>query len=93
MVLKCTSQIITQICKLMYGQWLHHIKLKHAVESLDDNTKEIIVNSEITDKHEQVQDTLPTAITHTLLHSSPQYYIPRSRQEKIGTTSSRRLER
>ena len=38
-VLKWDSQLIKQVWKLIYGQWLHHSKLKHSGEALDDNTK------------------------------------------------------
>ena len=51
-------QLITQICRLIYGQWHHRSKLKHALEALYNNAKELILDAEITDKHEQVQDTL-----------------------------------
>ena len=34
--LKCSSQLITQIWNLIYRQWLHHSKLKHSGEVLDD---------------------------------------------------------
>ena len=56
--LKWASQLITQIWKLIYGQWLHHSKIRHAGEALDDNARELILDAEITDKHERGQDTL-----------------------------------
>ena len=40
--LKWSSKLINQICKLIYGQWLHRIKLNHSGEALDDYTKEVI---------------------------------------------------
>ena len=58
-VLKWASQLITKIWKLVYRQWLHCSKFKHAGEVLDDNTKEIIHIAKITYEHGQVQDTLP----------------------------------
>ena len=57
--LKWAIQLITQIWKLIYGQWIHHIKLKHTGEALDDNTKELILNAEIKDEHGSGQNTLP----------------------------------
>ena len=48
-VLKWSSQIIAQIWKLIYFQWIHCSIFKHAVESLDDNTNELIINTEIID--------------------------------------------
>ena len=53
------SQLNTQIWKFIYSQWLHCRKLKHSGEALDDHTKELVLDSKITDKHELVQDTLP----------------------------------
>ena len=37
--LKWASQLIKQICTLIYVQWIHRSKLKHAVEALGDHTK------------------------------------------------------
>ena len=37
--LKWASQTTTQIGKIIYVQWIHLSKLKHAVEVLNDNTK------------------------------------------------------
>ena len=59
MGLKWASQIFTQIWKLIYAQWLHRSKLKHTIEALDDNTKELIINAKIIDEHGRGQDTLP----------------------------------
>ena len=59
MALKWASQLTTQIWKLIYGQWLHLSKLKHTGEALDDNTKELILEAEITDEHGRSQDTPP----------------------------------
>ena len=56
--LKLASQLIKQIWKLIYRQCLHHSQIKHAREALDDNTKELVLNSEITYKHKRGQDTL-----------------------------------
>ena len=49
--LKLASQLITQIWRLIYGQWLHHSKLKHEVEELRYHAKELILDADITDKH------------------------------------------
>ena len=57
--LKWASQLITKIWKLVYSQWLHHSKLKHAGKALDDHTKYLVIDAKITGKHKQVQDTLP----------------------------------
>ena len=56
---KWSIQLITQIWKLVYGQWLNCSKPKHTIEALDDNTKELIIKSKIIDEHIHVQDTLP----------------------------------
>ena len=56
---KWANQLITQIWKLVYGQWLHHSKLNHAGEVLDDHTKELILDAKITYKHKQGQYMLP----------------------------------
>ena len=53
-----SSQLITQIWKLVYSQWIHCSKINHAGEALGDNTKEIILDSKITDEHSRGQDTL-----------------------------------
>ena len=37
--LKWASQLITQIWKLNYGQWLHRSKTNNTGETLDDNTR------------------------------------------------------
>ena len=50
MVLKWASQLITQIWRLVYEQWLHSSKLKHARESLDGHAKEIILDDDIIDE-------------------------------------------
>ena len=55
---KWSSQLITQIWKLVYEQWLHRSKLNHTVESLDDHAKELILDAEITDEHKRGQYTL-----------------------------------
>ena len=47
--LKCSSQLITQLWKLVYGQWLHRSKLNHAGELLDNHTKVLILKAEITE--------------------------------------------
>ena len=39
MGLKWDSQLITQIWKLIHGQWFHCSKLKQAGEALGDNNK------------------------------------------------------
>ena len=57
--LKWSSQLITQIWKLIHRQCLHHSKLKHVGEALDNPANDLILDSKIKDKHEQVQDTLP----------------------------------
>ena len=57
--LKWASKIITQIWRLIYGKWLHHSKLKDEGEALDNHAKELILDSKITDEHEQGQDALP----------------------------------
>ena len=51
MGLKLASQLITQIWKLIYRQWLHHSKLNHTGEALDNHTKELILNAKILDEH------------------------------------------
>ena len=38
---------------------VYRSKLKNTRKSLDDNTKELILDSEITDEHGRGQDTLP----------------------------------
>ena len=58
MGLKLASQLIKQIWKLIYKQCLHQSQIKHAREALDDNTKELVLNSEITYKQKRGQDTL-----------------------------------
>ena len=55
MGLKWASQLITEIWKVIYVKWLHRSKLKHAREVMDNHTKELILDSEITDKHKQGQ--------------------------------------
>ena len=59
MGLKWASQLITQIWKLIFGHWLHRSKLNLVGEALDGNTKELVINTEITDEHIPCQDTLP----------------------------------
>ena len=59
MGLKWDSQLITQIWKLIYRHWIHHSKLNHTVEALDNHTKELIPDAEIIDKHELGQETIP----------------------------------
>ena len=59
MGLKWDSQLITKIWKLIYGQWIHCSKLKQPGEALNDNTKELILDTKITDEHGRGQDTLP----------------------------------
>ena len=49
--LKWDSQLITQIWRLVYIQCLHHSKVNHAGEALDDNAKELIIDAKITDKN------------------------------------------
>ena len=56
--LKLASQLITQIWRLIYGQWLHSSKLKHAGEALDNHAKELILDAKITDEYERGQDAL-----------------------------------
>ena len=58
MGLKWASQLITQIWKLIYSQWIRHSKLKHTGGALGDNTKELILDAKSTDEHGKVQDTL-----------------------------------
>ena len=58
--LKRASQLITQIKKIIYNQWLYRSKLNHAGETPDNNTNELIFNDEIKDKQNRVQDTLPS---------------------------------
>ena len=36
-------QLITQIWKLIYGQWVHRSRLKHAGKALEEHTKELIL--------------------------------------------------
>ena len=57
--LKWASQITTQIWKFINRQWINRSKFKHAREVLDNHTKELILDAEITYEHEQGQDTLP----------------------------------
>ena len=47
--IKWAIQLVTQIWKLIYGQWIHQRKLKQAGEVLNNNTKELILDAEITD--------------------------------------------
>ena len=68
---KWASQIITQILKLIYGQFPHHSKIKHAEEALDDNTKELILDSKITYEHGLRKYTLP-------YHYNPYFGTPLS---------------
>ena len=51
MGLKWASQLITQIWRLIYGQWTHHSKIKYAGEALDDHAKDMILDTNITDEH------------------------------------------
>ena len=37
--LKWAGQLITQICRLIYVQWIHRSKLNHAGEALYDHAK------------------------------------------------------
>ena len=64
---------ITQIWKIIYGQWIHLSKLKHVGEALDKYTKELILDTKITDEHGCVQDTLPYPYNPYL--STPLYTI------------------
>ena len=57
--LKWSIQLITQIWKLIYGQWIYNRKLKHVRGALGNHTKELILKAKITDKHKQGQDTQP----------------------------------
>ena len=57
--LKWSIQIITQIWKLIYVQWLHCSQLKQAGEVLYDHTKELVLNAKIIDKHKRGQYMLP----------------------------------
>ena len=56
--LKWAGQLITQIWKLIYGQWIHHSKFNHTGEALDDHAKYLILDAKIIEEYEQVQDTL-----------------------------------
>ena len=58
MELKWAGQLITQIWRLIYGQWLHHIKLKHARQALENHAKEYILDAKIKDKYKRGQDAL-----------------------------------
>ena len=58
MGLKWASQLITQIWKLIYFQCLRRSKLKQSGEALNDNTKELIPDEEITYEHRQGKDKL-----------------------------------
>ena len=58
MGLKWTSQVITEIWKLIYGKWIHRIKLKHSGEALGDHTKTLIFDSKTIEENERGQDTL-----------------------------------
>ena len=58
-VLIWSSQLIIQIWKLIHGKWLHHSKLKQALEALEDNNIELIINAKITDEHSRGRDNLP----------------------------------
>ena len=42
----------------MYRQYLHHSKINHAGEALDDQAKEFILDTKITDEHKICQDAL-----------------------------------
>ena len=57
--LKWAYQLITQIWRLVYGQWINRSKLNHTEEAFDNHSKELILSDEIIDEHKQVQDTLP----------------------------------
>ena len=57
--LKWASQLITKIWRLVYGQWLHHSKIKHTGEAFDNHGRALILDAEITDEHKRGQDTLP----------------------------------
>ena len=46
---KWAGQLITQICIIIYGQWLRRSKIKHAVEALDEHSTEFIINAKIID--------------------------------------------
>ena len=59
MGLKWASKLITQVWRLIYGQWIHHSKFRHAGEALDYHAKELILEDKITDKHEQRQYAQP----------------------------------
>ena len=43
--LKWASQLITQIWKLIYGQWLHRSKFNHKGEVLEYHTRDLILDS------------------------------------------------
>ena len=49
MGLKWASQLITKTWKLLYGQWLHHSKLKNTGYVLYNHIKELILNTKIID--------------------------------------------
>ena len=55
---KWSIQLITQIWKLIYGQWRHYSKLNHTGEDQGDNIKELILSFKITDGHGRGRDTL-----------------------------------
>ena len=57
--LKWARQLITQIWRLIYGKYIYRSKLKHMEEALDNHTKELILDTNITDEHEWGQGTLP----------------------------------
>ena len=57
--LKWAIQLITQIWKIVYFQWPHFSKLRHAGGALDDHTKELILDAEIIEEHKQGQYNLP----------------------------------
>ena len=91
--LKWASQLITQIWKLIYGQWTHCSKLKYRGEALDNHLKELILNAKITDEQKRGHDTLPCRY-------NPYFITPLSTildtsiiSGKIGTSSSIMLEK
>ena len=91
--LRWAIQLITQIYKFIYGQWIHHSKLKHTWEALVGHAKEMILDAEITDEHKQVQDTLP--YRYNPYFGTPLYIIldTSTMARKNGPTSSKMLER
>ena len=56
-------QLIIQIWRLTYGQWIHISKIKHAREALEYHVKELILEANITDEHERGKYALPDLYT------------------------------